>query len=154
MVMSASKQMADLDLEELHNHDVFDFMWEDTALDTDEQMVNKQKRNKKKKKPSLFKVSFRMRNVRLDLTVFFRDCVETCNDELYFKQYDYYVAIGCSACNKASSEVRCLQLVIIAHSFAMLALSKSIATSSFICNNAYCLISLHISVVEVCLHSM
>ncbi|KAI3645360.1 hypothetical protein MP228_008288 [Amoeboaphelidium protococcarum] len=106
--MSASKQMADLDLEELHNHDVFDFMWEDTALDTGKQMVNKQKRNKKKKKPSLFQVSFRMRNVRPDLTATFRDCVKACNDELYFKQYDYDVAIGCSACDKASYEIRCL----------------------------------------------
>ncbi|KAI3653938.1 hypothetical protein MP228_001885 [Amoeboaphelidium protococcarum] len=102
------EQMADLDLEELHNHDVFDYMWEDAALDTGEQMANQQKRNKKKKKPSLFKVSFRRRNVRPDLTATFRDCVQACNDELYFKQYDYDVAVGCSACDRASSEVRCL----------------------------------------------
>ncbi|KAI3642796.1 hypothetical protein MP228_012351 [Amoeboaphelidium protococcarum] len=71
-------------------------------------MVIKQKRNKKKKKPSLFKVSFRRRSVRPDLTATFRDCVQACNYELYFKQYDYDVAIGCSACDKASSEIRCL----------------------------------------------
>ncbi|KAI3635264.1 hypothetical protein MIR68_006830 [Amoeboaphelidium protococcarum] len=102
------EQMADLDLEELRNHDVFDFMWEDTAPDTGEQIVKKQKRNKKEKKASLFKVSFRRRNVRPDMTATFRDCVQACNDELYFKQYDYDVAIECSACDKASSEVRCL----------------------------------------------
>jgi hypothetical protein len=36
----------------------------------------------------------------------------------------------------------------------MLALPKSIATSSFICNSDYCQISWHISVVEVCLHAV
>ncbi|KAI3631099.1 hypothetical protein MIR68_010589 [Amoeboaphelidium protococcarum] len=33
--------MADLEFEELRNHDVFDLMWEDTAPDTGEQMVKK-----------------------------------------------------------------------------------------------------------------
>ncbi|KAI3640015.1 hypothetical protein MIR68_001961 [Amoeboaphelidium protococcarum] len=82
------EQMADLDLEELRNHDVFDFMWEDTAPDTGEQIVKKQKRNKKEKKASLFKVPATMSSI-------LRSTIMTLLSE-------------CSACDKASSEVRCL----------------------------------------------
>ncbi|KAI3632302.1 hypothetical protein MIR68_009408 [Amoeboaphelidium protococcarum] len=53
-------QKVDLELEELRNHDLFDFLYEDMAPDTGKQMARKQ----------------------ADLTATFRDCLEACKDKL------------------------------------------------------------------------